>query len=138
MDDLSFLDHTGDIGFEIRSETLEGLFRRAARGLYEVLVERPPASGEGEETIDLKDEAPDLLLRSFLSELLYRFLASRAILVDFPDLRIEGNHLRARGPAARFDPVRDGLRTELKAVTYHQLEVRRESSGWTARIIFDV
>ncbi|HKS17290.1 MAG TPA: archease [Planctomycetota bacterium] len=138
MNDLSFLDHTGDVGFEVRSDTLEGLFRRAARGLYEILVERLPAAGDAEETIDLRDDAPDLLLRSFLSELLYRFLASRAILVDFLEFRIEGNHLRARGPAARFDPVRDGLRTELKAVTYHQLEVRREASGWTARIIFDV
>ncbi|HZN62231.1 MAG TPA: archease [Planctomycetota bacterium] len=138
MEDLSFLDHTGDVGFEVRAGTLEALFRRAARGLYEILVERPPATGEGEETIDVEDDAPDLLLRSFLSELLYRFLASRAILVDFPDFRIEGNRLRARGSAARFDPVRDGLRTELKAVTYHQLEVRRESSGWTARVIFDV
>jgi SHS2 domain-containing protein len=138
VDSLSFLDHTGDIGFEVRAPSLEGIFRAAARGLYEILVERLPAPAANEDTIEIDEDAPDLLLRTFLSELLYRFLARREILVDFPDLTIVENHLRARGTAARFDPVRDGLRTELKAVTYHQLDVRREASGWMARVIFDV
>ena len=137
MEGLSFLDHTGDIGFEIHADSLEGLFRRAAKGLYEILVERLPAP-DREEIVEVDESSPDLLLRSFLSELLYRFLARRTILVELSDLRIEDNRVRARGPAAHFDPDRDGLRTELKAVTYHQLEVRREGSGWMARIIFDV
>ena len=137
MDDLRFLDHTGDIGFEVRAATLEDLFRRSALGLYEILVERLP-SGAAEEEFEVDDDAPDLLLRSFLSELLYRFLARRAILADFAELRIEGNRLRARARAATFDPARDGLRTELKAVTYHQLEVKQDASGWSARVIFDV
>jgi len=138
MDDLRFLDHTGDIGFEVKAPTIEALFRRAARGLYEILVERPPSSGGSEEQMDFEEEGADLLLRSFLSELLYRFLARRTMFVEFTDLRVEGNRLTARGPVAPFDPARDGLRTELKAVTYHQLEVRRDPSGWTARVIFDV
>ena len=138
MDGLAFLDHTGDIGFDVRADTLEELFRRAGRGLYEILIERLPAATGVEETLELQEEAPDLLLRTFLSELLYRFLASRTILVDFPELRIAENRLQARGATARFNPVRDGLRTELKAVTYHQLDVRRDGPGWLARIIFDV
>ncbi len=138
MDGLAFLDHTGDVGFEVRGDSLEDLFRRAARGLYGILIERIPTSGANKASIELEEEGPDLLLRSFLSELLYRFLARREILVDFPELRLEGSRLAARGPTALFDPARDGLRTELKAVTYHQLEVRRDGSGWFARVIFDV
>ncbi|HTF57279.1 MAG TPA: archease [Planctomycetota bacterium] len=138
MEDLRFLDHTGDIGFEVKAATIEDLFRRAARGLYEILVERMPAPGGGEEKLELEEEGADLLLRSFLSELLYRFLARRTMFVEFTDLRVEGNRLTARGLVAAFDPDRDGLRTELKAVTYHQLEIRRQPSGWSARVIFDV
>jgi SHS2 domain-containing protein len=138
MEGLSFLDHTGDIGFDVRAGTIEALFRRAARGLYEILVERVPAADGNEATVELEEDAPDLLLRSFLSELLYRFLAGRTILVDWKEFRIDGHRLKARGAAVPFDPVRDGLKTELKAVTYHQLDVSREGSGWKARIIFDV
>jgi len=135
---VTFLDHTGDIGFEVRAPSLDDLFRRAASGLYGILVERPPASGDAIEELDLREPGSDLLLRAFLAELLYRFLARRCIIAAFDDLRVEDGRVTARGAAAAFDPRRHGLRTELKAVTYHQLEVRRDGPGWFARVIFDV
>ena len=138
MADFTFLDHTGDIGFDLRAGSQEELFQAAARGLYEIMVERVPAVGETEAKVEVEEESPDLLLRSFLSDLLYRFLAHREILVRFQEFRIEGRRLTARASAARFEAQRDGLRTELKAVTYHQLDVHRDDSGWFARVIYDV
>ena|SRR5688572_22425439 len=138
MADLTFLDHTGDIGFDLQAITLIDLFDRAAKGLYEIMIERMPAPGEGVAMIEISEKAPDLLLRSFLSELLYRFLAHREILVHFSQFSIGNGRLTARASTARFDPKRDGLRTELKAVTYHQLDVRRKDVLWKARVIFDV
>ena len=138
MDFLTHFDHTGDIGFEVRAIDLVELFHNAAQGMYEILVEKLPPPGTEVESVELEEATPDLLLRSFLSELLYRFLTRRVILVDFIAMSIGEGRLRARGRVARFDQARDGLRTELKAVTYHQLEVRREGSGWKARVIFDV
>ena len=138
MEGVSFFDHTGDLGFEVRATDLVELFHLSARGLYETLVETLPPPTDEVESVQLEEDAPDLLLRSFLSELLYRFLARRVILVDFVAMSIGEKRFRARGRVGRFDQARDGLRTELKAVTYHQLEVRRESSVWTARVIFDV
>jgi len=130
VDSLSFLDHTGDIGFEVRAPSIEELFRRAAQGLYGILVERPPATGDATEEIDLRETEPDLLLRAFL--------ARRCIIAAFDDLRVGDGRLQARGAAAAFDPKTHGLRTELKAVTYHRLEVRQDGPGWFARVIFDV
>jgi SHS2 domain-containing protein len=37
-----------------------------------------------------------------------------------------------------YEAARHPLRTELKAVTWHQLRVTRENDAWTARVIFDV
>ena len=138
MDGLHFLDHTGDVGFDVRGPSLEEIFRRAADGLYSILVENPPPAGDHEEEVKVEEEGDDLLLRAFLAELLYRFLARRTMFCGFTEVRIEGPRLTARGPCAPFDPGRHGLRTELKAVTYHGLEVRRDGDGWTARVIFDV
>lgn len=138
MGKITFLDHTGDIGFDLRALTLIDLFELAAQGLYNIMIERVPKPAKGEASLDLSEDSPDLLLRSFLSELLYRFLAHREILVGFSEFRIEPRRLTARASTARFDPTRDGLKTELKAVTYHQLDVRRDAQGWKARVIFDV
>jgi SHS2 domain-containing protein len=38
----------------------------------------------------------------------------------------------------QFDPRRHVMLTELKAVTYHQLNVEGAEGGWKARIVFDV
>lgn len=138
MEGLTFLDHTGDVGFEVRGRSREELFRRAARGLYSILVERPPDAGDREEAVTLEEEGDDLLLRAFLAELLYRFLARGTMFCGFSEWRLEGSRLAARGPCATFDRGRHGLRTELKAVTYHALALSQEDDGWFARIIFDV
>ena len=37
-----------------------------------------------------------------------------------------------------FDEEKHDICKEIKAVTYHQTEVRQAPAGWTARVIFDV
>jgi SHS2 domain-containing protein len=38
-----------------------------------------------------------------------------------------------------FSQARDALRDEIKAVTYHLLEVKEDPAGdWTCQVIFDV
>jgi len=37
-----------------------------------------------------------------------------------------------------FDPNIHTMKTEIKAVTYHQLEVARSDQGWQAQVIFDI
>ena len=47
--------------------------------------------------------------------------------------------IRANVRGEKFDPSRHRFLTELKAVTYHQLEVVKDERGkWRARMIFDV
>ena len=37
-----------------------------------------------------------------------------------------------------FDSNRHEIKEEIKAVTYHQIELHRGPSGWEAKVIFDV
>ena len=58
------------------------------------------------------------------------------------DLAVEANSdgwcLRGTVRGERYDPNRHELKTLIKAVTYHQLEVRSSKVGWTARVVFDI
>jgi SHS2 domain-containing protein len=127
------IDHTGDIGIVVRADTLEGIFAEAARAMFEILVEPPRAAPSRWEEFEVRGADAEEELRGFLAELLYRFSAERTIYVGFQPL---GGKVRAGG--VTYDPARDAFRTELKAVTYHRLEVAREGEGWKARVIFDV
>jgi SHS2 domain-containing protein len=37
-----------------------------------------------------------------------------------------------------FDPARHTIFTEIKAVTFHDLQLKRDDRGWKAQIIFDL
>lgn len=127
------IDHTGDLGIRVRASSLEALYAEAARALFEILVEGPPLSPAGTETFEVRPEEPADGLRDFLSELLYRFTVERKIYGSF-----EPSPGGVRAGWEPFAAERHAIRTELKAVTYHQLEAKQETDGWSAQVIFDV
>jgi len=127
------IDHTGDIGLVARAPTLEELFAECARAMTAILAEVPAPAPQGSDRFPVTGAEPAEELRDFLSELLYRFSADRRIYVRFA---AEPGALSADWEP--YDPGRHPLLTELKAVTYHQLEVVREGDGWRGRVIFDV
>lgn len=131
------IDHTGDVGIRVREGTLEELFVTAARAMFALILEKAePGTEPAETTAEGEDEAD--LLRNWLGDMLYNFLVEGSILSVDSVVITEGRKLTARGRTRRFDPHCDILQGELKAVTYHQLEVRRAEEGWTAQVIFDV
>jgi len=127
------IDHTGDLGLVARAPTLEELFAECGRALTAILADVPTRSPSGTDSFPVPGAEPAEELRDFLAELLYRFSADHRIYTEFK---------AGRGAVAAswepYDPARHPLRTELKAVTYHQLEVVREGDGWRGRVIFDV
>lgn len=135
------LEHTGDLGIEVRFPTLDGLFHECLRAQTDCLTRV--------DRIDLREtrnwalEAPHLpdLLVEFLSEAIYLFETEEIVLAA---ARVEvsraerGWSLVGEVAGEPFDLGRHGLKTLLKAVTYHRLEVTREGEGWMARVIFDI
>ena len=127
------IDHTGDIGIVARADSLEALFAECARAMFEILAEPAEPKPSGTDTFPVPGRESAEELRDFLSELLYRFSAEHRIYVRW--IPAPGSVGAAWEP---YDPAQRPLRTELKAVTYHQLEVGREGDGWRAQVIFDV
>ena len=132
------LDHTGDIAIRITAPTLDGLFVEAARAMTEIIADPAAARPQLMQDIVVEGEDSADLLRSWLAELLYWFSAGGLIFVDFEVTLQGGRRCVAKVRGEPYDPDRHPLRTELKAVTYHQLEVRQTKDGWEGRVIFDV
>src|SRR5262245_54445200 len=77
----TLIDHTGDIGIDVRSPSLEGIFADAARAMFEILAEIPGDAKGQAETLETGADAE--ALRDFLGELLYRFSVERKMYVGF-------------------------------------------------------
>lgn len=136
------LDHTGDVGIEAEAPDAPALFACCASAMFDILAGEGRWRASSRREVSL--EAPDLeiLLVRWLRELLYLHDTERWVFTEF-DVRLEeappGWRLEGEARGEIFDPSRGSLRTELKAVTYHQLEARRHPDGaWRARLVFDI
>ncbi len=131
------LEHTADSGFRAWAPTLDELFAEAARALIGLMGR---GGGPIERSEDVALEAPDAeaLLVDWLSELLFLFEARSVVPAEI-DVEVSENPWRlaamVRGPdASGF--VQEG--PQVKAVTYHDLEIARTGSGYEARVYVDV
>ena len=143
MGTFTVFDHTADVGLEVRAESLADLLATAARAVFDQVLEDWPAAAEvQEEVLACPAAGPggDLgeLLVVWLQELLFRFETRRLVPLSFDFLAVGPREVRAEVGFGRFDPARHRTRLEVKAVTYHELQVREEGGTWSARFILDV
>lgn len=135
------VEHTADVGIEVRAATLEALFVDAAAGFCDVITEVARVATGEERTFEVDATGLDLLLVAWLEELLFRF-ETTGVLYPHGEASVEGKgdswSLRARMRGERFDSARHPLKVQVKAITYHGLEVARDEQGWRARVIFDI
>ena len=57
-------------------------------------------------------------------------------MIDIVD--ISDTAVSARVSTDRYQPEHHEILHEIKAVTYHQIEVSRTAEGWQAKVVFDV
>jgi len=137
-------DHTADVGLEVRGRDLADVLATAAHAVFDQVLEDRPEQAAATEWVDVACDpalAPDPaeVLVAWLQELLYRFETDHLVPIRIDMDEATGEGVRARVAFGRFDPDRHAARLEVKAVTYHGLEVAEAPDGsWRARVILDV
>lgn len=138
MKGFRLLEHTADMGIEAEAETLAGLFEQAALGLRRVITEGEPQPSEGEVALELCGADLEELLVNWLTELLYLFETRRWLPVCCHFEQLAPTRLRVRVGVEIIDPELQPVEREVKAVTYHQIRVKRTAQGWKARLYLDL
>ena len=136
------IEHMADIGLKVFGKTKEKLFQNAARGMFFIITGFSGfAKQENEQYWSIKCEGDNLegLLVEWLSELLYIHSTDFVILNDFIIKNITNNNLQARSGGIKINESPYHIEKEIKAVTYHNLQVIKNEKGyWEATIIFDI
>ena len=136
MSGYEILEHTADVGLRAHAPTVTTLFEQATRGLCDIAGIWQRAQGSSV-AIDVEARDREGLMVDWLNEVLYvhdsRNVAVGSVEVD------EVTEQRARGRII-VHPLDERAETaiQVKAVTYHQLEVRETASGWSATVFFDI
>ncbi len=137
-DDIS----TADVAFEAWGGTQEELFISSAAALLRTMAEAPEQVERRQElTIRLEHEELDLLLFSFLQELIF-YKDARRLLLHADQVRIEERGgtftLEAIVSGEEIDAVRHRPLVDVKAVTLHRFQVGYQGGVWKAAVVLDV
>ena len=131
-------EHTADIGVNIYGATLEELFCNAAYALFDTIVNIAHVQPIHERQITIVGEDDEQLLMNWLRQLLYLFAVDGEVYREFDIRSLEAGKLNAVIRGEPLDKQRHDFKTELKAITYHQFQLSKETDGWNATVIFDV
>ena len=131
------INHTADMGIRVYGRTRKELFRNAAEGMFDLIVEKKAVAAK--KKIKLNIKAPDIkeLFVSWLRELLYLHSGKGLVFKKIAILRLTDMRIIAEAIGEKIDLKRHIFKNDLKAVTYHGLEIKNTKAGWMAQVIFD-
>ena len=131
-----------DIAFLATGKSLEELFLAAADATVNVMVEDLATIRDKERVqISLEHEALDLLLFDFLNEFVY-YKDAKGLLLRSGPVSL-GRHdslytLKTELRGEKLDPSRHPLRGDIKAITLHRFDLRRNGDTWEATVVLDI
>ncbi len=132
------IDHTADLGIEVSGKSEKELYRNAGIAVHDMIADLRSVRPREVRNIGVEGRDREDLMINFLREILYLYNGESWLLKNLTILKMEGGRIEATLRGEAFDRSRHALKQEIKAVTYHQAEVKETPRGWKAKVIFDV
>lgn len=136
-----FLDiATADRAFVAFGETLEQAFANAALAMTEIITDTTKINNKEERKIHLGAHDDKSLLYDWLSEILFIFDTEHLVFSEYNNITIthekdEKWELNATIRGEAF--AGHELRGEVKAITYHKMEIVKTKEGYKVQVIVD-
>lgn len=137
---FEFFEVTADVGYKAYGKTLEESFENAALAMFEVITDTSKIEPEIERKIEVESEDECALLYDWLSEFLVILDVDYLVFSKF-EVKIEkhddGFSLDGTAWGEEFNPEIHESRAEVKAVTYHLMDVKKDN-GYMVQVILDI
>jgi SHS2 domain-containing protein len=127
------ISHTADWSVRVWAQDLPSLFAQSARAMNSLSGTVTSNGPRVKRTFE--SEAPDeeSLLVAFLSELVY-YQEQEKLAFDIFKLEVKSKRLKVEMEGAQIV----SLDKAIKAVTYHNLQIKETDQGFETTIVFDV
>ena len=132
------IDHTADLCIRVWARDVRELFETAANAMAELMLDTCSVGRTRSREVSVSGSDKEDLLVAWLEEILYAFEAE-GLAVNSAQVKQVGEQ-SATGLllGEDFDSEKHRPRNIIKAVTYHNLEVKGTDDGCEVTIVFDV
>jgi SHS2 domain-containing protein len=138
MERYRTFDHTADLGLEIYGRDEKELFSNAAFALFDTMTDTGSIALGEKRTVRTEGSDLEDLLVNFMRGILSLYHIEGFLTGRFAVSELNDQSLSGEAEGEIFDPKKHGINTEIKAVTYHQVEIAPTSDGFMGRVICDV
>ena len=136
------LPHMTDAFVEVQAPTLAGVFEEAAFAMFDVMTDPTAIERSFVDQFEVTSHDEISLFHDWLEQLLLEFDLDGKVYSVFHVEKIypqnENLCLAAKAQGGLFERGRHPAKVEIKAVTYHRMEVRATPEGYVARYILDL
>jgi SHS2 domain-containing protein len=137
MSNFKYYSTTADMGMEVTGENMSQIFIESARGMFSLIASPKKFKQKKEKfKVKLKCESWEELLFKWLGELLFYYDAYKIYFVDFKIKKIIPFEIEAEIKGEKIGSKK--IEREIKAVTYHNLEITKKNNKFKAKVLFDL
>jgi len=130
------LDHPADLKIRVFGKDLPVVFVNMALAIAQQQAPAQAQVKEPAEEIVVESDSLDSLFVDWLSEILYRGEINKKVYTDFDIAEFSEGPFKIK---AKIRGVPVGSKNiDIKAVTYHELEIKKIDDHWGAIVVFDI
>lgn len=140
MAKFKFIDiTTADVAFVAYGKNLDELFANSALAMFEVMVNTKQIKPKVKREVKVKGNDLQSLLFNWLNQLLV-YVDSKNLAFSEFNVKVDEKSLKLKAVCRgeKIDREKHETRTEVKAATYHKMEVKKEKNRWKAQVILDI
>lgn len=139
---FEFLEHTADIYVASYGKTIGEAFENAATAMFEVMTDIKTVESKLEESVLVTGRDELELLYNWLELLIVNFETKNKLYSKFKILTLKKKSgvfsLTAKIWGENFDPKKHVQKVGVKAITYHRMEIIKDSKKVTLEFILDI
>jgi SHS2 domain-containing protein len=129
-----------DAVIEAYGSTLEEAFESAAKGLNDTMIDLKGVKPDREIKIQASGHDMEELLFDWLDKVMLLLVADGIVMSEFSVKIKQDNEYSLEGivRGEKLNLQKHHYKVEIKAVTYHEMEIRQDSSRTTVRFLLDL
>ncbi|MCL5104486.1 MAG: archease [Armatimonadetes bacterium] len=135
---FEIIEHTADVGVAGTGETKAEAFENIAYGMFSIMVDLAGYSPTDTMSVEAEGDDDINLLERFLSSLIVLFDGEGVLPLDFEITEMGDGRLACDVSVRPIGDDIEWLGPTIKAVTYHQMDVKMVNGRWRVQAIFDV
>ncbi|MBM3252883.1 MAG: archease [Candidatus Omnitrophica bacterium] len=137
MKPYKLISHTADIGVRVKGRTLKELFENSAFALFDIIADLERVKEKERFILNLTSGNQEELLHDWLRELLFQCNVNLFVCKKFQISKLNNTSIESTAVGEHITS-KDVFKTEIKAVTYHNMVIKKEKNTWKTNLIFDV